>query len=160
MRKSKKDNIAAPSPRSASPPLISRNISRSNFALQGTSWVEEIQNEFALVRAPYLNIVTIIVIAAITSAASAIQFAHRTSLRLTSESHLLRARCRLSLLALRNINVTRSIRTHYTARSEGMGRGNFRVNLRRGNPAPSSQQFWPPGGGSSNDQIKSQADGG
>jgi hypothetical protein len=70
-----------------------------------------------------LNIVSIIVIAAITTAAIAIQFAHRTSLRLTSESHLLRARCRLSLLALRNINVTRSIHTYYTARSEGMGRG-------------------------------------
>jgi len=54
-------------------------------------------------------------------ASMAIQFAHRTSLRLTSESHLLRA---LSLLTLlRNINATRSIRIHYTARSEGMGRG-------------------------------------
>src|SRR6516165_2335947 len=71
----------------------------------------------------YLNIARIIKIAAIMTARMAIQFAHRTSLRLTSESHLLRARCRLSLLALRNINVTRSIRTHYTARSEGMGRG-------------------------------------
>src|SRR5215469_9555640 len=71
----------------------------------------------------YLNIVSIIVIAAITTATIAIQFAHRTSLRLTSESHLPRARCRRSLLALRNINVTRSIHTHYTARSEGMGRG-------------------------------------
>jgi hypothetical protein len=51
----------------------------------------------------YLNIVSIIVIAAITTAKIAIQFAHRASLRLTSESHLLRARCLLSLLALRNI---------------------------------------------------------
>src|SRR5215469_13623287 len=55
----------------------------------------------------YLNTVRSIVIAAITTATIAIQFAHRTSLRLTSESHLPRARCRLSLLALRNI-----IRTH------------------------------------------------
>jgi hypothetical protein len=51
----------------------------------------------------YLNIVSIIVIAAITTARMAIQFAHCASLRLTSESHLLCARCRLSLLALRNI---------------------------------------------------------
>ena len=60
----------------------------------------------------YLNIVSIIVIAAITTATIAIQFAHRTSLRLTSESHLPRARCRRSLLALRNINVTRSVNPH------------------------------------------------
>jgi hypothetical protein len=68
------------------------------------------------------------VTAAITTATIAIQFAHRTSLRLTSESHLPRARCRRSLLVLRNINVTRSIRTHYTARSEGMGRGNSELS--------------------------------
>src|SRR6516165_8549683 len=92
----------------------------------------------------HLNIISIIVIAAITTATTAIQFAHRTSLRLTNESHLLRARRRLSLLALRNINVTRSIRTHYTARSEGMGRG-ISHRICAGHSAQWQDKFW--GGG-------------
>jgi len=61
------------------------------------------QATLSMLSQSYLNIVSIIVIAAITTATIAIQFAHRTSLRLTSASHLLRARCLLSLLALRNI---------------------------------------------------------
>ena len=93
---------------------------RSSFGLAQRARFEEFPTQYIFperrlvlrkstqnLRAPYLNTVRSIVIAAITTATIAIQFAHRTSLRLTSESHLPRARCLLSLLALRNI-----IRTH------------------------------------------------
>ena len=73
-------------------------------SLYARNWGQVYAKGTATSRARALpNIVSIIVIAAITTATIAIQFAHRTSLRLTSASHLLRARCLLSLLALRNI---------------------------------------------------------
>ena len=93
-------------------------------------------------RAPYLNAVRSIVIAAITTATIAIQFAHRTSPRLTSESHLLRARCRLSLLALRNI-----IRTHllrcFVSRKVCIEK--FFTKFARGYSPARETKFWPPG---------------
>src|SRR5215469_13584626 len=88
----------------------------------------------------YLNTVRSIVIAAITTATIAIQFAHRTSLRLTSESHLLRARCRLSLLALRNIIRTHLLRCFVSGK---VCIEEFFTECREGYSNERGDEFWP-----------------
>jgi len=92
------------------------------------------------------------VIAAITTATIAIQFAHRTSLRLTSESHLPRARCLLSLLALRNIIRTHLLRCFVSGK---VCIEEFFTECREGYSSEHGDEFWAPAWPGSNRKRKS-----